>query len=435
VGPEQSDPVAKGRWFFQVALVTAPLSFIFVGGHVLFTPHALHHTYGGDFVDFWVGARLLLQGRVFEMFDPMAFRHALLALAPPGSPPSSLPYPPSYYPLIAWIGLFPLGIALELWSLLGVAALLTACWPFSRNPWVAGAVLVSPAVAFSLDLGQNGLFTAALIIGGLRQVDRRPWLAGVLLGLATFKPQLGLLIPVALVAAGRWRVIGWAAASAATLAAVGTLLTGAQAWAYFLTRTLPFQRDLIATGYGQGPAMTPSLLVAAHSSGLSLQGAWIFQALASLLCAIAVFLWFGRLRAQRRGIAGVDILLLVTAGMVAAPYAFAYDMPATVLALVLACEQRPELDTRAAWRWGGFLLWEAPIFMFIVGVLPWPGGVAWYGSGAIMLTGALILIGVALRQGRRFSAPDAGADSAFNLFPRLTSAVPKPSGHQAADSA
>jgi uncharacterized membrane protein len=30
--------------------------------------------------------------------------------------------------------------------------------------------------------------------------DRRPWLAGALLGLATFNPQLGLLIPIALLA-------------------------------------------------------------------------------------------------------------------------------------------------------------------------------------------------------------------------------------------
>ncbi len=103
-------------------------------------------------------------------------------------------------------------------------------------------------------------------------------------------------------------------------------------------------------------------------------------------------------------IGGVDILVLATAGLIAAPYAFAYDMPVTALALLLACQQRPELDNHAAWRWGVFLLWVAPIAMFIVGVLPWRGA-PWYGAGATMLIGALALILLALRQGSLTSGP------------------------------
>lgn len=399
MGDQPAIHALKERWLLQVAFVTAPLSVIFLGGHVIFTPHAMYHHWGGDFVDFWTGARLLLQGRIFEIFDPLSFRHAMRAMVPPGYFPSSLPYPPSYFPLIVWTGLMSVPTALTVWTFLGVAALLGAAWPLSRSPWVAIAILLSPAAAVSLDIGQNGLFTAALIIGGLRLVDRKPWIAGALLGLATFKPQLGLLIPVALLAAGRWRVIAGAAASAAALAGVGTLLTGTEAWILFLTRALPFQRTLLETGdVGQGLAMTPSLVIAGHSSGLPLSTALSIQAIVSLACMAAVFLWFRRVRLEKRRIGGLDILMLVTAGFLAAPYAFAYDMPVIVVALVLACADHPWLDDQVAWRWGLVLLWIAPIVMWVVGLSPVHGeGQHWYGAGALMLIAGVALIALGSR--------------------------------------
>jgi peptidoglycan/LPS O-acetylase OafA/YrhL len=80
-------------------------------------------------------------------------------------------------------------------------------------------------------------------------------------------------------------------------------------------------------------------------------------------------------------------------------------MTGAALALLLASHERPDLDARAAWRWGVFLLWVGPIVMFIVGVLPWPGGGAWYGSGAALLIGALALLVRGLRRGRPPSEP------------------------------
>jgi hypothetical protein len=53
--------------------------------------------------------------------------------------------------------------------------------------------------------GQNNTWTAALFGGGLSLLERRPLLAGGLLGLLIYKPQFGLLIPVALLAGRHWR--------------------------------------------------------------------------------------------------------------------------------------------------------------------------------------------------------------------------------------
>ena len=77
--------------------------------------------------------------------------------------------------------------------------------------WAAARALVAPfhprwvwpAIAFPpvflcLMQGQTGLLAAALLGGGLLALRPRPVLAGVLFGLLTVKPQLGLLLPFAL---------------------------------------------------------------------------------------------------------------------------------------------------------------------------------------------------------------------------------------------
>ena len=61
--------------------------------------------------------------------------------------------------------------------------------------------LGSPAVLWNVSAGQNGFLTAALIGGMLSLMQKQPLLAGVCLGLLSYKPQFGLLFPIALIAA------------------------------------------------------------------------------------------------------------------------------------------------------------------------------------------------------------------------------------------
>jgi uncharacterized membrane protein len=51
--------------------------------------------------------------------------------------------------------------------------------------------------------GQNSMLSAAIIAGAVLCLDTRPLLAGVLIGLLAYKPQLGLLFPLALAATGQ----------------------------------------------------------------------------------------------------------------------------------------------------------------------------------------------------------------------------------------
>ena len=83
----------------------------------------------------------------------------------------------------------------------------------------AARLLAFPAFLVNVGHGQNGFLSAALIGAGALVLDRRPIVAGLLFGALVFKPQLALMIPIALIASRRWTTFAVAAVTAAALCA------------------------------------------------------------------------------------------------------------------------------------------------------------------------------------------------------------------------
>ncbi|HUC71910.1 MAG TPA: glycosyltransferase family 87 protein, partial [Stellaceae bacterium] len=106
------------------------------------------------------------------------------------------------------------------------------------------ATVGTPAAFWDLFSRQNGYFTAVLLLWGLRFVERRPISAGMLLGTLCFKPQLGVLVPVALAAGGYWRAFASATVSVALLLTASVIVLGPDTWISFFHR-LDLQRQLI----------------------------------------------------------------------------------------------------------------------------------------------------------------------------------------------
>jgi len=104
--------------------------------------------------------------------------------------------------------------------------------------------LAFPAVFINLGHGHNGLLTATLFGAALAVLDQRPLLAGFLFGLLTYKPQFGILIPLVLIATGRWRAFAAAVATVSTLVIVATLAFGLSVWDAF-SASLHFTRIVV----------------------------------------------------------------------------------------------------------------------------------------------------------------------------------------------
>src|SRR5262249_47433894 len=140
------------------------------------------------------------------------------------------------------IGYFP---ALFAWVSASLLAFTLAGRREVSDLRILAIVLISPAALLCFMSGQSSLLTTAALLTVFASLDRRPILAGVLIGLLTVKPQLVILFPFALVASGRWRVFFSAAVTALALVAASIAIGGIAGWHDYVVKALPLQREVL----------------------------------------------------------------------------------------------------------------------------------------------------------------------------------------------
>jgi glycosyl transferase family 87 len=299
---------------------------------------------GTDFSNVYAAGSLTLQGRAAEAYQP-ALQHAAEKAAFGGSevPFYGWHYPPFFFAVAVLVASVPYAWGLAIWlatSLAAYLAVLRAILPRRETLLIAAAF---PAAFVNIGHGQNGFLTAALLGGALQLLDRRPWLAGVMIGLLAYKPQFGVLIPLALLAGGRWITIGAAAATVAALVAVSFIALGGGVWHAFAD-SMTFTQTVVLEQGGTGWEKIQSVFSAARMWGADVHTAYAAQiALALMLAASLVWLWQGDAAFELKAAA------LATASLLATPYVLDYDL--VVLAVAIAFFARHGLNR-------GFGDWE-----------------------------------------------------------------------------
>jgi hypothetical protein len=177
-----------------------------------------------------------------------------------------------------------------------------------------------PGVIINLGQGHNGFLTAAIFAAALTQFDRRPILAGVLIGLIAYKPQFGLLLPLVLAASGRWRVFAAAAATVGALALMVTLAFGTEVWTAFLAST-KFTRTVVLEEGQTGWYKIQSVFSWVRMWGGGIDLAYAAQTAVTLAVAASlVWIWRGKAAFPLKA----AILLIGT--LLATPYSLDYDL-------------------------------------------------------------------------------------------------------------
>lgn len=283
---------------------------------------------GRDFVNHWAGGRLAAEGRAALAYDIDWYVAYCRQLTVPNAELKWFGYAPTAMLLALPIGVLPFVPALIVWTLAGLA--LTVLLMRRQLGWGGAlvAAVAAPAAIANIIAGQNGAFVAALFAGGVALTQRRPILAGVLFGLLTYKPHLGLLIPVALLAAGSWRSIAAAAATAVGLVAVSGLALGWDAWSGFFADA-HIHRSLLEANPGMWPRM-PTAYLAGRWLGVPSLAAYIAQGVCAVLAAgIVAVVW-----RRRDAPLAVRGFVLMVGAFLATPYAWDYDMIVLVVAAV-----------------------------------------------------------------------------------------------------
>jgi arabinofuranan 3-O-arabinosyltransferase len=245
------------------------------------------------------------------------------------------PYPPPYFLILAPLAALPYLVAFftfELGTLLGLVAVVHRI--VRRTPAIA-LVLASPFTAWNFLMGQSGFLTATLIGSALLLLEHRPVLAGVFIGCLTYKPQFGILFPVALVASREWRAFVSTLATAALLAGVSGAAFGIGTWAALpqafaaqagvnLVPDTPSQLAKLQTVYGLISYLNGGVVIAGLTQSLATCGAGVLVWLA----------WRSNVRYALKAAA------LSAAALVATPYAFGYDLAAIAIPVAfLASDQ------------------------------------------------------------------------------------------------
>lgn len=343
---------------------------------------------GTDFSQVWTAGRMVWDGRAAEVWNwpahfevQQAFHHSKDVEL------YGWHYPPPFLLVAALLAALPYLPALVAWQAATLAPLAWLGQRFLgvRHGWLF--VLGAPVTLVCLTHGHNGFLTALLLGGGLLLLDRRSFVAGLLLGCLVYKPQFALLIPLLLLVTRQWRAILGASLSSLALIALTLAIWGWPVWQAFLD-SLPLTREVVIEQGRTGWHKILSPFAAVRAWGMPVGPAYLVQSVFTL-AAIAGTLWLAwTSRPALRNAAATAAVLIAT------PYVLDYDYVVLLLGIAFLWKDGEE----HGWRpWEKSLLalaWVAPLLARTLAELT---------LVPIGLTTALIVLGIALGRGLRAS--------------------------------
>jgi hypothetical protein len=276
---------------------------------------------GSDFIAFWSASHLALSGQALSAYDPQQMLAAERGAVPWADFKAFLSwqYPPTFYLAVLPLALLPYFYSLLLFLGATLAAFLAAMRRVLPQPQAWLPLLAFPGVFINAGCGQNGFLTAALITAALSLLETRSAWAGLLIALLTIKPQLGLLLPLALLCGRQWRALGYATLGTILFGALSVQVLGVATLQQFQAR-LPVVAQWLAEGNLPLKKM-PTFFAMARLFGAPLGLACAVHGAVALFAAGAVaWVWLRCADAALRAAALVVGTLLVT------PYLYDYDL-------------------------------------------------------------------------------------------------------------
>lgn len=290
-----------------------------------------------DFMAFWSFPRFIAANPPEQLYNAAALTAFQQRLYPGFQSFYPYLYPPTLLLPLFWLKFLAFGSAELLWTFLGLIAFAAGARAlFPARPWaVLAGLLASPAALICAATGETAFFTTGLLLAGFACLPRRPILAGIWFGLLTLKPQLGVLLPIFLLARGEWRTILSACGTALILNGLSCAFLPASLWGLWW-HTLPAYQS---SYFNAVKVLNLNIIVTPAANlvvlGASEKAAWIVQALCGAVM-ILLTAW-----AARRAPYRLAVAITLIASFLAQPHAYAYDSVAAIAALALALEFNP----------------------------------------------------------------------------------------------
>ena len=316
-----------------------------------------------DLTLIYIGARIGLEHGWTHIYS-LPLQHELFMQMRPHAPFNDgerfLSPPPFAWLVLPLTLVGPAG-AVYVWIIGSVLALVAAWWIAApgqgpaRILWLLAALAWYP-VLYSLSLAQPDLLLVLLMATGWRLAEaKRPYLAGIVLGVSVIKPQLTIVLPLLLLVSGRWRIAAAWVVTAAVLAAISLAVIGGQG--------LSDYRSLLNEAQGVTNNRYFTLAYVLGPDAVS----YIAQGVVIAIAVVGAYL-------NRRSTHARVFALGILATTIGATYWHLQDFTTLVLAAWLFWREHPP-----AWqRWwllvvalGGELAWPLTPLPVLVGVAVW----------------------------------------------------------------
>ncbi len=287
-----------------------------------------------DFANYYVYARVGLHAGWDKLYDLASYRQEWLAL---GGAPVIPWFPIIYPPPLAWVVIpftfLPLSIAFAVWTALLIALVLfswrlLAPWesPLARWTALAATVALFP-ILFALLLGQILIVELAAVALAWRLLQKgKDVLAGILLVILVFKPQVAFLVPFALLVIGRRKTFWVWAGGTAVIAAIAVLSTGIDGIGMYAGRL------------ARAAVVSPEFVVPGQITldGLLAHGivAHVAEALVALLTLVVAY------RHRHTG-PSMPMAAALVGSILATPYLHVQDLATLLVAGAFALQTQP----------------------------------------------------------------------------------------------
>jgi hypothetical protein len=400
------EALSTGAWLtrdrvIRVALLACAtllicLAWLFGWSHGTLDP--LGRPLGTDFSEVWTAGRMALSGHAADVWSlpkhiavQRQFHHS------PHVDVYGWHYPPPFLLVASALALLPYIPAFLLWQGATLCAFAWLMWKLVPRWETTLLVIAAPVTLVCVTHGQNGFLTALLLGGGLTLLERKPVLAGLLLGCLVYKPQFALIVPPLLLVTRNRRAIAGACASAILLVSITLLIWGWPVCQAFID-SLPLSRVLLIEQGAPGwhKIVSPFAAVRMWGGGVPLAYVAQLAVTASALAAVAFLSLKDNVALRNAAVSA--------AAVVSTPYALDYDL--VVLGLAMA------------WLWidgeeKGFLKWDRSL-MALVWIAPLVARqLAQLTLVPLGLTAVLIMLAIPLRRSLIRASPSRRSHEAF----------------------
>jgi len=327
-----------------------------------------------DLLPFYISAHLIAAHRAAELYDLGTMQREMQSIVEQSTRVRlTYLYPPHTALCFMPLTKFSFAAAARIWAALSLViyfACIYAIWKKSASlrshaAMVALTSLAYPPLFHTFVRGQfSAVILACFTLAFLALHADRPFLAGVALGCLALKPSFLVAIPLILLLAAAWKILGGLLISAASQAALARLCFGAEVTRDYVDMLMHPSQWLGTAELNYAAIQMHSLrafwslLVPSRTLALAL---YLLSSIAAI--ALAALIWKSSQPLQLRFAALILVLVLVN------PHLFIYDLLvlAPALLLILDCTLTHSPHSISA---------PLPVLCYLAFILPLFGPVA-----------------------------------------------------------